>query len=422
MKAGTLTVPVSSFGSSQLRQLPVSGFGGLHIFPLFPSPRLTEADLAHLWEGQRFPAEALRTTRGAPLRAVYRGRRTGGPGPDYRDAVISAPGELLQGDVELHVRSSDFRRHGHHLDAAYDGLALHLVFRHDDEDDTLLACGRRVPVVALAEWAEGRAREIEGWLARPEAWSEPCRSAVARLGADACAAALDRLGLMRFRAKAAQFRKRLESLGSDQALWEGICEALGYGGCRDVLSAVAAREPWAAVRERMSRAPARSRGAAAEAVLLDALETEQEAGLGRPARPSSPLRPRNRPQARLRGAAALAARFGGRGPWGSLEPAVAAKDSRALLETLTVKGSIGRGRAIEIAANAILPCASAAGLEGEAEWMLARMPLAARYGAVRHIHEALGGAVRANTIQQQGMLYLLREYCSRGGCGRCVLS
>ena len=61
------------------------------------TPRLSEADLSHLWEGQRFPPEALRTTAGEPLRTVFRGRRTGGPGPDYRDAIISAPGELLQG-------------------------------------------------------------------------------------------------------------------------------------------------------------------------------------------------------------------------------------------------------------------------------------------------------------------------------------
>ena len=169
----------------------------------------------------------------------------------------------------------------------------------------------------------------------------------------------------------------------------------------------------------MRRATRRERSAAAEALLMEALEVEQA---GSPAKGLPAMRPGNQPRARLRGAAALAARFGERGPWGSLAPAVATKDSRALLETLTVRGSIGRGRAIEIAANAVLPSASAAGLEDEAEGMFARLPLAARYGAVRHIHQALGNAVRVDTIRQQGMLYLLREYCSRGGCGRCALS
>jgi hypothetical protein len=169
-------------------------------------PPLRERDLFHLWEGQRFPAEALVTARGERLRAVYRGRPGRGAGPDFRDAIIAGPEGLLQGDVELHVRSADFRRHGHHLDPAYDGLALHVVFEHDgDGEETELACGRRVPVVALAGWLERREREIRGWMARPVLWEEPCRSAVERLGADATGAALDRLGEMRFRQKSAAF-------------------------------------------------------------------------------------------------------------------------------------------------------------------------------------------------------------------------
>jgi hypothetical protein len=92
-----------------------------------------------------------------------------------------------------------------------------------------------------------------------------------------------------------------------------------------------------------------------------------------------------------------------------------------------VAGLIGRSRAIEVLANAVLPCLAAAGPEAavrRAEAVYARLPLPARYGAVRHLHEAVGGAagVRANFRRQQGMLYLLKQYCTQGGCGRCPLS
>lgn len=93
--------------------------------------RLSEADLAYLWEGQRFPPEALSTRDGAPLRMVYRGRSQRGPGPDFRDAIIATGSALLSGDIELHVHASDFRRHGHHLDPAYDAVILHVVFWDD---------------------------------------------------------------------------------------------------------------------------------------------------------------------------------------------------------------------------------------------------------------------------------------------------
>ena len=406
-----MATPTAAVRRGNVSRFPISGFHSL-----------SEPDLTHLWEGQRFPPEALRTAAGEQLRTVYRGRRTGGPGPDYRDAIISAPGELLQGDVELHVCSSDFRRHGHHLDGAYDGLALHLVFRHDDSGDTELASGRRVPVVALADWADGRAREIRAWLERPASWEEPCRSAVTRLGAQAAGAALDRLGDMRFRAKTAAFAKRLRSGGADQALWEAIIEALAYGGERELLRAVAVRVPWALLATRLRSTQAKERAAIAETSLLEALEAEQNARREIGRRPALAVRPRNRPGARLRGAAALAARFAGAGPWESLRALVAGAERGRLVEALTVPGSIGPGRALEIAANAALPCAAAAGLGAEAEAIYLGLPLAARYGTVRHLHSALGGAVRTDTRRQQGMLYLLRGYCTQGGCGRCVLS
>ena len=383
---------------------------------------LSEADLAHLWEGQRFPPEALRTTAGAALRAVYRGRRTGGPGPDYRDAIISAPDGLLQGDVELHVRSSDFQRHGHACDPAYDGLALHLVFQHDGHGDTQLASGRRVPVVALADWVEGRSREILAWLERPEQWQEPCRSAVVRLGSETAGTALDRRGEMRFRQKAAAFAKRLDAGGADQALWEGLLEALGYGGQRELMLAVACRATWGAVSAAMLHVPAARRGAIAESMLVGSLERERQKLLPITRCEAGAVRPRNRPEARLRGAGALASRFGARGPWGTLGPLVEAGDAGRLVAALTAPPGIGRGRALEMAANAVLPCASAAGLGAASEALYRRLPLPARYGSVKHIHAALSGDVPLDTRRQQGMLYLLRQYCTQGGCGRCPLS
>lgn len=385
-----------------------------------PAP-LGEADLASLWQGQRFPPEALVTVGGQRLRVIYRGRCVGGPGPDFRDAILAGPGGLLEGDVELHVRSSDFRRHGHHLDPAYDGLALHVVFRHDEPSETVLRSGRRVPVVALADWLEGRAREIQRWLERPALWEEPCLSAPARLGGEAVAAALGRLGDIRFRQRTAAFRRRLRAGQSpDEALWLGLLEALSYGG-EASLAAVGEKLPWATLRASLLEAPGEGgREERASALLL-------EAGQGLAAR-GRPARPGNRPQERLRGAAVLAARFCRRGPAAGLAALVEGRPEKAtaaLLRALTASPYIGRSRAVEIAANAALPALAASGgrdLEAAAEAVYRRLPLPARYGAVKHLHRAVGGALRVNARAQQGMLYLLRQYCTQGGCGRCPLS
>lgn len=391
-------------------------------FPVRPEPRLSEADLVSLWEGQRFPKEALRTREGRRFRVIYRGRRTGGPGPDFRDAVIATREELLRGDVELHVRTSDFRRHGHQRNPAYDSVVLHLVFEHDEDVDTELSCGRRVPVAALNDWVEGRALEIKHWLERPVSWREPCHTAVERLGDKGAAAALDRLGDMRFRARAAGWAKVIRGgVDPDSLMWRGIVEALGYGGQRELMAVVAAGVDWEEMRWALAGQRAAERRASAIAKLMAALE----AGRLKVPLVLLPLRPANRPEARLKAAAALASRFAPGGILGSVRPlAVEAAGGRAsrLIDALTVSGLVGRARAIELLTNAILPVIAASGEDSLAEAAYQALPLPARYGAVKHIHAALGGQAPLNARRQQGMLYLLKQYCTQGGCGKCPLS
>jgi len=410
-----------------------------------PSSFFSEADLSCLWRDQTYPPEALITTGGETLRVIYRGLAGTGRGPDFRAAVIAAPGGLLRGDVELHVRSSDFRRHGHERDPAYGGVVLHLVFEDDDEGrPTPLAGGGSAPVVALAGWARARAAEIGRWLERPALWREPCFSSLRQSGAPAVGATLDRLGDMRFRRKAASFAARLREAADEEVLWGAMLEALAYGSAREAFRALAERLPWARLRARLAPLPPTSRAAAAWR-LLDAAAQ----GL---ALPAGARRPADSPQRRLKGAAQLAARFAQTGLISAFAAAIdgrgqdargvgakvshfefrpaapsrlASRTTNALTDTLIVPGLIGRARALEVLANAVLPCLAALGPEGRArraESAFGGLPLPARYGAVRHLHEAVGGAVPVNFRRQQGMLYLLRQYCTQGGCGRCPLS
>ncbi|MCH7953330.1 MAG: DUF2851 family protein, partial [Chloroflexi bacterium] len=90
---------------------------------------VSEADLSVVWEGQLLARKSLRTEDGQPLRVIYRGLPArGAAGPDFRDAVVATPQGPRRGDVELHVRASDFRRHGHHENPAYAGIVLHAGF------------------------------------------------------------------------------------------------------------------------------------------------------------------------------------------------------------------------------------------------------------------------------------------------------
>jgi len=377
-----------------------------------PVSGLREAQLFEIWRDQSYSKESLRTIDGAPLRVIYRGRPGLGPGPDFRDALIVLPDGPAQGDVELHVRASDFRRHGHHRDPAYCNVILHLVFIGDRGPITELADGRTVPVAAVQTTTRARGRTP---------YAEPCRTAVDRMGGEAASATLGRLGLMRFRQKAAAWAKRLAAGEEpEQALWSGLLEALGYGGERNGMQFVAEAVPWRDLAGAIRAAPEDTNSAA----------RKLRAGwlLARPnALWRAGLRPGNRPERRLEGAASLAARFVGRGGIAAalLAPLDEAGSPETVIAALGVPGLIGRARAIEVAGNAVLPLAAALCGEPGArryEALFMRLPLPTRYGAVRHLHEAAAGAAPVNMQRQQGMLYLLRQYCTRGGCGKCPLS
>ncbi len=402
-----------------------------HPRPWTRDRRLSEATLVRLWAGQRFPASALVTRQGVPLRALHPGRRGRGAGPDFRDALIATPtGALLRGDVELHVRSSDFRAHGHQRDRRYDGVVLHLVFDDDDGDDTRLASGRTVPVVALAPWLHRRAQELESWLAGPELWREPCHDAVVRLGRDELLRTLEELGDERLRERESALAAALTRHGPAETLYRALLSGLGYGGARGLLEALAERLPW------------RELAAVPDVELIEALLLGA-AGLLPSQRGTQPgtataVRPANHPARRLAGLARLVARHRRLFIEAALPAEALAGRASALIASWTVADErstaalIGRGRAIELLVNAVLPWAAACAKQRDdqetaalARACLARLPRPGRYGALAFLEANFrveGRSLPLDARRQQGLLALYKTECTQGGCGRCPLS
>jgi len=241
-----------------------------------------------------------------------------------------------------------------------------------------------------------------------------------RTGEAEVAATLDRLGDMRFRQKAASFASRLRGADPEDVLWEALMEALSYGGAREAFSLLAQRLTWERLRAQLAPLAATARRDEALRLLSEAAPSVSGHQTG--------TRPANRPERRLQGAAQLAARFAAESFVTRLSATLEQRTVRALKELIalfTVEGCVGRGRAVEIVANAALPWLAALGPEARTrrvESAFGALPLTARYGAVRHLYEATAGGVRTNFRRQQGMLYLLKQYCTQGGCGRCPLS
>jgi hypothetical protein len=187
---------------------------------------LSEKQVALIW--QQIVGKELTSTEGEPIEVVYPGRTNGDHGPDFRDAVIVSKSNLMQGDVEIHVKSGDWYSHGHHCDAKYNNIILHTVMWHDCHPPTLLQNGKSVPVLCLAQALQHQAYLLPHQL--------PCFQILNHMDRQTLRKLLNAAGEERFKQKAMHFQTEIlrpDSNGTQkeeagQVLFRGVMRALGY--------------------------------------------------------------------------------------------------------------------------------------------------------------------------------------------------
>lgn len=94
---------------------------------------MQEDFLYYLWQHKLLYADRIQLTNGESIRILHPGFRNNESGPDFANARLELNGLQWAGNVEIHVRSSDWKRHGHDSDMAYDNILLHVVHEHDAE-------------------------------------------------------------------------------------------------------------------------------------------------------------------------------------------------------------------------------------------------------------------------------------------------
>lgn len=82
--------------------------------------------LHYIWKHRILPLKDLTTTSGHRLEVIDPGTANHNAGPDFFNAKVRIDGTVWAGNVEIHLCSSDWFRHGHDSDAAYDNTILHV--------------------------------------------------------------------------------------------------------------------------------------------------------------------------------------------------------------------------------------------------------------------------------------------------------
>jgi hypothetical protein len=92
---------------------------------------MSEDFLHHIWKFRLFDQLGLASTLGEEIEIVHPGMHNTDSGPDFFNARIKIAGTLWAGNVEVHINASDWNKHGHQSDKAYQNIILHVVHNAD---------------------------------------------------------------------------------------------------------------------------------------------------------------------------------------------------------------------------------------------------------------------------------------------------
>ena len=439
--------------------------------------------MVEIWQQLMDRAE-LTTAGGEPIRIIYPGRKNDDRGADFRDAVIATSQGIIKGDIEVHVKSSDWQAHRHHQDPAYNRVILHVVMWHNSQAATELHNGKTAPILALDKYLEGPSSQGAGLAHPPACSSMPCLETAKGLATKTLAEFLDSAGEERFWAKAAEFQAELSQTEASQCLYQGIMGALGYAKNKPPMLKLARRLPLQILQsmaqgevsdgERLARLQALLLGTAGllpsqrqnghreyqDDEWADQLEGLWASSHGTKAMSEDDwhlfkVRPNNFPLRRIAAMSYLILRYRERGivkevvdmikeapvsggylrlekGFGVTADGYWASHFDFGLDSKTDNPTLlGRWRAADIAINVLLPFTlawgkvnSQPGVEEKTFELYRGYPRLAANTVERHMTKQLGlNSSLVNSAQrQQGLIHIYNTLCSQGRCNCCRLS
>ena len=200
--------------------------------------------LHYVWKHKIFPLKELKTTTGQQVEVIDTGLANTDAGPDFFNAKLKLDGVLWIGNIEIHERSSDWFKHGHHADAGYNSVILHIASEIDTEISR--SNGERIPQIQLIcpEAVRTNYKELLETDSYP-----PCYRIIPSLPPFTAHSWMTALQMERFEQKATLLNERLKRC---QGNWEDaffitLARNFGFGLNGDAFETWAHRLPFRAI-------------------------------------------------------------------------------------------------------------------------------------------------------------------------------
>lgn len=249
--AGTINVPATM--SSLVTASPLARRYEAMLVAAFPThPRLHEPESWGLaggpmhelaWQSRWFAGDFGReftTTDGRTVEIIQLGWWNHGAGPDFRDCAVSIDGRVSRGSIELDCEARDWERHGHAENPVYEDVVLHL-FLHAPETEwfTRTLSHRQVPQVKIIP-PESASPALPN---QPAAKPGRCSGTLAGWSDERITSLLTAAARFRLELKSARWQRIAQAHGWEQAIFQGLAEALGYSRNRLPMTILAQRFP-----------------------------------------------------------------------------------------------------------------------------------------------------------------------------------
>ena len=137
---------------------------------------MKEVVLHYIWQYKLFVQHDLRTSDGEPIEVIDVGKLNTNAGPDFFNAKIRIGKTMWAGNVEIHTVSSEWNKHRHQTDPAYNNVILHVVKNIDVP--VFLCDGEKVPQLEL-KYAESIEQNYAALMASQQ-WI-PCSDKINQL-------------------------------------------------------------------------------------------------------------------------------------------------------------------------------------------------------------------------------------------------
>ena len=129
---------------------------------------MKEDFLHYLWKFKKFDTLNLKTFNGEEITIINVGQYLELAGPDFFNAQITIGNQKWAGNVEIHLKSSDWYVHHHERDEAYKNVILHVVWEHDTE--IFRKNNTEIPVLELKKYVDAVTISNYQSLISPKSW------------------------------------------------------------------------------------------------------------------------------------------------------------------------------------------------------------------------------------------------------------